>query len=131
MATKVTVDMIKPFRGDGDVSWLKKGTFSGQATENMSLASFIPLYLEGDVLALYLELSEEDLESTEKIEEKLKTAFTDDAFSVFAKLAQMKWTGEPAEVYANEIRQLARLAKFDGVGLNNCGETNFSEWLSD
>ena len=34
------------------------------------LASFIPLYLEGDAMALYLEFNEEDLESAEKIQKK-------------------------------------------------------------
>ena len=34
------------------------------------LASFIPLCLEGDVLALYLELSEEDEESAEEEERR-------------------------------------------------------------
>lgn len=76
-------------------------------------------------LALYLELSDEDQESVEKIQEKLKVAFTDDAFSAFGKLVQMKWTGEPVNVCANEIRRLARLAKFDKVGLEDLVKLTF------
>ncbi|KAK4310191.1 hypothetical protein Pmani_018224 [Petrolisthes manimaculis] len=83
------------------------------------LDSFIPLYLEDASLALYLELSDEEQESAEKIKEKLTVAFTDDAFSAFAKLVQLKWTGESVDVYSNEIRRLAVLAKFDKTGLEN------------
>lgn len=75
--------------------------------------------MEGDALALYLELSEKDQENAEKIQEKLKVAVTDDSFSAFGKLFQMKWTGEPVDVYDNEIRRLAGLAMFDKVGLEN------------
>lgn len=93
----------------------KKVTLVAKLQKITDLASFIPLYLESDALALYLELSEEDQASAEKIQ-KLKVAFTDDAFSAFGKLVQMKWTGEPVDVYANEIRRLAGLARFDKVG---------------
>ena len=132
MASKITMDMIKPFTGEGDVvSWLKKVTLVAKLQKITDVASFIPLYLEGDALALYLELSEEDQESAVKIQEKLKVAFTDDAFSAFGKLVQMKWTGEPVDVYANEIRRLAGLAKFDKVGLENVVKLTFVNGFPD
>lgn len=132
MAAKITMDMIKPFTGEGDVvAWLKKITLVAKLQKISDLASFIPLYLEGDALALYLELSEKDQESAEKIQEKLKVAFTDDAFSAFGKLVQMKWTGEPVDVYANDIRRLAGLAMFDKVGLENVVKLTFVNGFPD
>lgn len=126
------MDMIKPFTGEGDVvSWLMKISLVAKLQKISDLASFIPLYLEGDALALYLELSEEDQLSAEKIKEKLKTAFTDDAFSAFGKLVQMKWTGEPVDVYANEIRRLAGLAKFDKAGMENVVKLTFVNGFPD
>ncbi|XP_068237273.1 uncharacterized protein [Palaemon carinicauda] len=105
---------VKPFTGEGDiVSWLKKVTLVAKLQKIVDLASFIPLYLEGDALALSMEMGDEDQECAAKIQEKLKVAFSDDPFSAFGKLVQLKWTGEPVDVYANEIRRLAGLAKFD------------------
>ena len=78
MVSDITMDMIKPFTGEVDVvSWpmAEKGDFGGEVTENIRFS-------------LYLELSEEDQESAEKIQEKLKVAFADDAFSAFGKLVQ-------------------------------------------
>ena len=49
--------MIKPFTGEGDVvSWIKKVQLVAKLQKVSDLASFIPLYLEGDALALYLEM---------------------------------------------------------------------------
>ena len=76
--SKVTTDMIKPFTGEGDVvSWLKKVTLVAKLQKISDVAIFIPLYLEGDAIALYLELSDGDQADAEKIQEKLKTAFAD------------------------------------------------------
>lgn len=58
--SKISMDMVKVFSGDGDVvSWLKKVSLVAKLKDVTDLASFIPLYLEGDALALYLELPEE------------------------------------------------------------------------
>ncbi|XP_068224554.1 uncharacterized protein [Palaemon carinicauda] len=117
---------VKPFTGEGDiVSWLKKVTLVAKLQKIVDLASFIPLYLEGDALALSMEMGDEDQECAAKIQEKLKVAFSDDPFSAFGKLVQLKWTGEPVDVYANEIRRLAGLAKFDKVGLENVVKLTF------
>ena len=59
MVSKITMDMIKPFTGGDVVSWLKKVTLVAKLQKLSDFASFIPLYEEGDPLALYLELSEE------------------------------------------------------------------------
>ena len=44
------------------------------------LASFIPLFLHGDALALYLDISNEDQVRAEQIEMRLVTAFTEGSF---------------------------------------------------
>ncbi|XP_068240110.1 uncharacterized protein [Palaemon carinicauda] len=132
MASTITMDMIKPFPGEGDVvSWLKKVTLVAKLQKIVDLASFIPLYLEGDALALYLEMGDEDQECAAKIQEKLKVTFSDDPFSAFGKLVQLKWTGEPVDVYANEIRRLTGLAKFDKVGLENVVNLTFVNGFPD
>ena len=48
--------------------------------EIKDIASFIPLYLEGDALALYLEMSEIDQLDADKIECRLKEAFAQGSF---------------------------------------------------
>ncbi|XP_068240111.1 uncharacterized protein [Palaemon carinicauda] len=126
------MDMIKPFTGEGDVvSWLKKVTLVAKLQKIVDLASFIPLYLEGDARALYLEMGDEDQECAAKIQEKLEVAFSDDPFSAFGKLVRLKWTGEPVDVYANEIRRLKGLAKYDKVGLENVVKLTFVNGFPD
>ncbi|XP_068224614.1 uncharacterized protein [Palaemon carinicauda] len=123
---------VKPFTGEGDVvSWLKKVTLVAKLQRKVDLASFIPLYQEGDALALYMEMGDEDQECAAKIQEKLKVAFSDDPFSAFGKLVQLKWTGEPVDVHANEIRRLAGLAKLDKVGLENVVKLTFVNGFPD
>lgn len=132
MAAKITMDMIKPYTGEGDVvAWLKKVTLVAKLQKITDLASFIPLYLEGDALALYLELSDEEQADASKIQEKLKSAFADDAFAAYSKLVRLKWTGEPVDVFANEIRRLASLAKFSGEGLENVMKLSFVNGFPD
>ena len=129
---KVTMDMIKPFSGEGDiVSWLTKITLVAKLQKIEDLASFIPLYLDGDALALYLELSEVERLDGDAIKEKLTVAFSDDPFTAYGKLIQSKWTGEPVDVFANEIRRLAGLAKFSGEGLENIVKLTFINGFPD
>ena len=117
-SSKIVVsDMIKPFRGEGDVAaWLKKVELVAKLSKISDLASFIPLYLEGDALAMDFELSDKDQSDADKISEKLKAAFADSPFSAYAKLAQIAWTGESVDVYANAINRLASLAGIGGDG---------------
>ena len=73
---KLSGEMMKSFDGKGDiVAWLKKAELVAKLTEIKDLASFIPLFLEGDALALYLEMSDEDQLKADKIKSRLKEAF--------------------------------------------------------
>jgi hypothetical protein len=86
MASLKTVDMLRPFDGRGDLrSWITKVKLVAKLQKITELADFIPLYLEGDALALYLELSDAEKADAQVIEKKLLSAFTDSAFVSFAK----------------------------------------------
>lgn len=120
MGTKVKLssDMMKSYDGTGDiVAWLKKTKLVAKLMEIKDLASFMPLYLEGDALALYLEMSETDQLDAGKIEDRLKEAFAQGRFEAYGRLIGLKWTGEQVDVYANEIRRLAGLAGWKAEGL--------------
>ena len=65
------------------------------------------MYLEGEALALYLEMDESDQLVVDEIEKRLKAAFSDDMFTACAKLVKYRWSGENVDVCVNEIRRLA------------------------
>lgn len=112
-------DMIRPFTGDGDVvAWITKVKLVARLQKIKDLASFLPLFLEGDALALYLQLSEEQQASASTVEAKLKEAFTDGTFKAFSKLSQKRWEGEPVDVFVTELKKLGSLAGFTGDGLD-------------
>ena len=125
-AAKISSDMIKPYLGEGDVmAWLKKVKLVAKLTKVTALADFIPLFLEGSALAVYLEMTVEEQSNADSIEEKLIEAFTDGPFMAYAKLVNFKWGGQPVDVYANEIRRLASLAKFEDEGLEKITKLTF------
>ena len=60
--------MIQPFSSEGDmIAWLKKADLVANLEGIPYVVSLIPLFLEGDALALYLVLSDEDKKDTEMI----------------------------------------------------------------
>ena len=116
MAAKVSSEFIRPFTGEGNcVAWLTKVKLVAKLQNITDLSSFIPLYLEGDALSVYLELSESEQASAARIEAKLKEVFTDGPFVAYRKLTSMRWNGDSVDVYANEIRRLAGLAGFQDL----------------
>ena len=59
--TKISTDIIRTFKGEGDVcAWLKKVELVVKLTGHKDEALFIPLYLEEGALAVYMEMEEED-----------------------------------------------------------------------
>ena len=115
---KVGSDMMRCYDGTGDVvAWLKKARLVAKLMEIKDVASFILLYLEGDAMALDLEMSEEDQTKVEKIENRLKEAFAEGRFEAYGRLKGLRWKGEQVDVFANEIRRLAGLAGWKGEGL--------------
>lgn len=126
---KVSSEMIKPFTGEGElVALLKKVKLVSKLQKISDLACFLPLYLEGDALAIYLDMKESDQTDADKIEVRPKEAFTDGPFVAHRKLVQMRWTGEQVDVYANEIR---RLAEFTGENLERIVKLTFMNGFPD
>ena len=133
MATsRITSDMIKPFGGEGDVvAWLQKVKLVAKLSKVTELESFLPLYLEGSALAVYLEMSSKEQEDAGKIEERLIEVFTDGQFVAYSKLVSSKWSGEAVDVFANELRRLAGLAGFKGEGLEAIVKLQFVTGFPD
>ncbi|CAE1288439.1 SMPDL3 [Acanthosepion pharaonis] len=123
---RISSDIIKPFSDQGDVvAWLKKVRLVARLQHVDDVASLLPLYLEGDALALYMEMEEEDQGDIDQIEARLKQAFADDAFSAYRKLTMVRWTGERVDVYANKVRQFVRLAGFEGAEMERLTKLAF------
>lgn len=107
-------EFVKPFTGKEDIEkWLMRFEMVVASQKLKNEEMFLPLLLEGDALAVFLEMKEELKESAEAIKAKLRKAFGEDPFEAFRKLYDLKWEGEPVEVYASKIKRLLRLAKVD------------------
>ena len=108
MSANAYKDFIKPFTGEGDVvSFITKEELVAGLKKIEDEAKFLPLYLEGHALAIYLEMGETDQKDPAKIKNRMKEAFCDGPFVAHAKLPNMKCSGEEVDVFVNEIRQLA------------------------
>ena len=56
MTSRITSDMVKPFNGKGDIKgWITKVELVCKLTNVHEEAKFIPLYLKGGALAIYME----------------------------------------------------------------------------
>lgn len=132
MASKITTDMIKSFSGTGDVvAWLAKVKLVASLKNIEDIAKFVPLFLEGDALALYLQLSDNERSNYQNIEKRLLEAFTDSPFVAFSKLTQKRWGGEQVDVFANELKRLGGLAGFSGTGLDRLVRLTFVNGFPD
>ena len=119
MSTLVGSKILKSFSGDGDVvAWVTKVKLVARLKGVKQLEIFLPLYLEGDALALYLQLEEHQQADAAEIERKLIGAFADGLFVAHRKLMTIRWSGEQVDVFCNEIRRLGSLAGFGGGGLD-------------
>lgn len=120
MATPfVKHNVLKSFDGEGDiVAWLQKAELVSRLTKVDDMASFVPLYLEGGALAVYLEMDGREQGDFDMIKRRLKEAFTDNEFMSYCKIREARWTGEPVDVFANDLRRLARTCGFEGDGLD-------------
>ena len=112
---RISSDITKPFSSEGGVvAWLKKLRLVVKLQLVDDVASLLPLYLEGDALALYMEMEEDNQKQIEQIKARLKEAFTNDVFAAYRKGTMIRWAGERVDVYANKIKQLIGLAGFKG-----------------
>ena len=127
-----TDKIIQSFSGEGDVvAWIAKIELVAKLTNVADVSSFIPLYLEGGALALYLELPEAKKADAEALKKELIKAFTDGEVVSFCKLKGTRWGGEPVDVYANEIRRLAKGCGFKNDGLEQVVKLAFVAGFPD
>ena len=119
-------EMVKPFNGTGDVeAWLSKVELVAKLTQVEDLASFVPLFLEEGALAMYLEMKDKEKGDIEFIKLRLREAFSDNQFRAYSKLRELKWAGEAVDVFANELRRLAKLCGLRGEGLEQVVKLGF------
>ncbi len=73
--------------GEGNVvAWLKLVAKLQKIEDAVTL---ILIYLERNVLTVYLEMGEKDQANAESIEKRLKTAFSEHAFEAYNKLRKV------------------------------------------
>ena len=124
--------VIRPFDGEGDVvAWLAKVELVASLTETKDVAKLVPLYLEGGALALYLEMDAAKRADYNLLSQELMRAYSDSEFVAYSKLRTMKWTGEPVDVFANDIRKLARGCGLKGDGLEQVVKLAFITGFPD
>ena len=112
--------VIKPYTGEGDImAWLSKIKLvaSLSSIKDSELAKLIPMYLEGGALAVYLEMAEDVRLDLNKLRKGLLKAFSDSPFTAFSKLKNLRWAGEPVDIFTSEVRKLARESGFEGDAL--------------
>ena len=110
--------MIKPFSSEGvEVAWLRKVKLEAKLQNITDLDNLIPLYLESNALARYLERNERKQTDVKRIEDRSKEAFTEGVFVSYNKLSMICWAGQTVDDYVNEIRRLAGLSGFAWEGL--------------
>lgn len=108
-------DVIKPFDGDGDIeSWLLKFEMIVKAQKLKEEKMLLPMFLEKEALAVFLELGDEEKNCAEKIKDKLRRVFGENPYFAFKKLCDKKWMGEPIDVFVSDLRRLARCAGING-----------------
>ena len=113
-------NVLKSYTGEGDVvAWLTKIKMVARLQKVEDVAALIALHLDGDALAVYLQMSAAEQADAEAIELRLQHAFAESAFVAYGKLRTITWTGEPVDVFATEIRRLAGLAGYAGRSLEH------------
>ena len=123
---------IKTFDGDGDiVAWLSKVELVAKLSGVKDVAQLVPLFLEGGALALYLELDESKKSDYSALSRELIRAYSDSQSVSFCKLKAAKWTGEPVEVFANNLRRMARGCGLEKEGLEQVVKLAFITGFPD
>ena len=113
------------------MAWLAKVELVASLTETKDVAKLVPLYLEGGALALYLEMDAAKRADYNLLSQELMRAYSDSEFVAYSNLRTMKWTGEPVDVFANDIRKLARGCGLKGDGLEQVVKLAFITGFPD
>lgn len=92
------------------IEWLEKLELVCKIRGITDVASVIPLRLTGGAFAVYLQLTDKERKSTEKVKEALVSAFAIDPFMAYEQFAARKLrNGESPDVFLAELRRLASL----------------------
>lgn len=104
-------DLIKQYDGEGDFSeWLKKMELVCKLQKVKELESVLPLFLSGGAFAVYDGLSEGVKKDYRALTEALQQAFSANCFQAYeAFISRRLLPGESVDVYASEIKRLAKL----------------------
>ena len=114
MANIKLTDVVRPFDGTSCViEWLEKFELITKLKKTEDLHIVLPMFLEGNALAVYTELSENQKKDVKDIKGALRNAFSVNPFQAYEQFTKRVWRDEPVDVYMTELRKLARIA---GVG---------------
>ena len=80
---------------------------------------------------MYLEMGDEEKTDIKLITKRLREAFSDNQFMAYGRLREARWTGESVDVFANELRRLARLCGLTGEGLEQIVKLGFVTGFPD
>ena len=107
-------DAIKPYNGRGCiVEWLDKLEAAAEMTGEKDLLKVLSLLLEGPAYSVYSQLAEKDKKDVGKIKAALISSFGLDPFEAFSRFCQMRYDGEGIDVYAANLRNLAKQAEIE------------------
>ena len=126
MKVRSSSDIVTTFSGEGDVVvWQKKVRLVMKLQKVDDVASLLPLYLEGDALALDMEIEETSQRDAEQIEAWLKEAFTNNAFTLYGKLTMVKWASKCKDIFLNKIKHLIGLPGFKRTKIERLAKLAF------
>lgn len=114
MASKFDLKIIPEYDGSGlqsVVEWLEKLELVCKLQgADSDVAKVIPLRLTGGAFAVYLQLSESDRQSADKVKKALLAAFAADPYVAYDQFVNRRLReGESPDVYLAELRRLATL----------------------
>ena len=97
--------------GHSVAEWLEKLELVCKLRKISDVASVIPLRLTGGAFAVYLQMTEEDRRSTDKVKAALLAAFAVDQYVAYEQFISRKLrSGEtPDDVYLAKLRRFASL----------------------
>lgn len=109
--------LIKCYDGSTDfIQWFAKVKNVAVLQKITDLASFVPLFFEGEAFMIYQELSDAEKTNVESIEKAMKSAFCLTSGQAYDKFTERKIRrGEGVDVYLADLKRLLVLA---GIGFN-------------
>ena len=108
-------DVLKVYEGveqSGDImKWLGKVEMVMELQQVEKKETFMPMFLAGQALEVYLQLSQEQKADYERLVGALQAAFSPSPFSAYEELQQRHYRqGEAVDAYLADIKRLLALA---------------------